>query len=100
MLATLCRATELPHPQRSTTGTKTRPAATAIGDSTPLSNPGQTVTRRRGSGPLSFLWRLTSVVHTLRRVFRSQAITSPALPAPTTRSRPPCAATTGVASKS
>ena len=66
--------------QRSTTGTKTRPRASAIGVSTPPSRPGQTGTGSSGSGPVSFRRRPTRVSHTRARVSRSQAITRPALP--------------------
>jgi hypothetical protein len=95
-----CRPVALPQPQRSTTGTYTLPSAYAIGVSTPPSSPGQTVTRRRGSGPRSFLCNPTTAVQRRRRVARSHAITRPPLPASMTRLLPPTAARIGVAWKS
>ena len=77
--------------QRSTTGTKSRPPAYAIGVSTPPSRPGQTETGRRGSGPRSFRWTPTVVCQSRSCVGRSQAITSPALPAPKTTRLPAAA---------
>ena len=71
--------------QRSTTGTKRRPAEYAIGVSTPPQSPGQTSTGLGGSGPRSCRCVPTACVQRRAPVSRSHATTRPALPAPKTR---------------
>src|SRR3954453_2444139 len=82
-LSSVVVVTALSGTHRSTTGTKTRSSANAIGVSTPPSSPGHTDTVRFGSGPTSLRCRPTLAVQSRRLLLRSHAITRPPFPAPT-----------------
>ena len=68
----------------STHGTKSAPAPSAIGVSTPPSGPGHTRTFFAGSGPRSFWCLPTFSVHRRAPLSARNATTFPDLPAPMT----------------